>query len=278
VRGVESRSCERGNWLWEIGERLVIDSHIHLDADQYPDPSGAIKRALEAGVTGIIVPGTGGESNLRVRELASRFPNVVYAACGYHPERLELTDADLAAALAMIRTERDSLCAVGEVGLPWYGDRAREAAVTSRARVVLSRIARAAVDADLAVIVHAPHDTASSALDILKQAGVTRAVFHWHKSDDATTLAILDAGYFISITPEVAYRDRDQRLARMVPLDRMLLETDGPWPYAGPFKGRATEPAMIVETAAVIAQILNVSREQVAAATTANAQALFRIL
>jgi len=255
----------------------MIDSHIHLDADQYPDPSETIKRALEAGVTGIVAPGTGGESNRRVLELSSRFPKVVYAACGYHPERLELTDADLENALVMIRDHRDSLCAVGEVGMPWYGDRARERATVTQAARVLSRMARAAVDADLSVIVHAPHDSAREALEILKAAGVQRAVFHWHKSDDATTLAILDAGYFISITPEVAYRDRDQRLAKMVPLDRMLLETDGPWPYAGPFKGRATEPTMIVETADAIGRLLNVPREVVTSATTANARSLFCI-
>ena len=255
----------------------MIDSHVHLHADQYPDPSGVIKRALEAGVTAVVAPGTGGESNHRVLELARRFPKVVYAACGYHPERLKLTDRDLEDALTMIRDERDSLCAVGEVGMPWYGDGVREPAVLARARYVLSCMARAAVDADLAVIIHAPHNSARDALAALKEAGVTRAVFHWHKSDDATTDEILEAGYFISLTPEVAYRDRDQRLAKLVPLERMLLETDGPWPYAGQFQGRATEPLMIVEAVNAIARILKVDRERVASATTANAKALFRI-
>jgi TatD DNase family protein len=138
-------------------------------------------------------------------------------------------------------------------------------------------MAQAAVDANLAVIIHAPHESADEALEILKGAGVKRAVFHWHKSDDATTRAILDAGYFISLTPEVAYRDRDQRLAKMVPLDQMLLETDGPWPYRGPFEGHPTEPAMIAKTAAAVSQVLNVSPEQIAAATTANARSLFQI-
>jgi TatD DNase family protein len=255
----------------------MIDSHVHLDADQYPDPSATIKRALEAGVTAIVVPGTGGESNRRVMELSRRFPNVVYPACGYHPERLELTDADLEDALAMIHDQHDSVCAVGEVGMPWYGDRARQPAVVARAKQVLSEMCRAAADADLAVIVHAPHDSAREALEILKVTGVRQAVFHWHKSDDATTRAILDAGYFISITPEVAYRDRDQHLARLVPLDKMLLETDGPWPFSGPFEGSANEPTLIVETAGAIGRILNVPKEMVASTTAANARMLFRI-
>jgi TatD DNase family protein len=255
----------------------VIDSHVHLDADQYADPSGAIKRALDAGVTAIIAPGTGGASNRRVLELAGRFPRIVRAACGYHPERFDLSDSDLEDALAMIRDERGSLCAVGEVGMPWYGDSARDPEVIARARRVLARFALAAIEADLPMIIHAPHDSARDALQVIRDAGVRRAVFHWHKSDDATTHAILDAGYCISLTPEVAYRDRDIRLAKMVPLGRMLVETDGPWPFGGPFEGRPTEPSMVVETVEAIARALNLRRELVGAVTTTNARMLFRI-
>jgi len=127
------------------------------------------------------------------------------------------------------------------------------------------------------MIIHAPHDSARDALTVLKEAEVRRAVFHWHKSDDVITHAILEAGYFISLTPEVAYRDRDKRLARMVPLGRMLLETDGPWPHGGPFENRPTEPAMIAETVDAVASTLNVGRELVGAVTTTNSRMLFRI-
>jgi len=225
----------------------------------------------------MVAPGTGGTSNQRVLDLARRFPRVVYAACGYHPERFELTDADLEEALTLLRDKRDLLCAVGEVGMPWYGERAREPDRFASAARILSRFARAAVDVDLPMIIHAPHDSARDALRVLRTAEVRRAVFHWHKSDDATTHAILEAGYFISLTPEVAYRTRDKRLAKMVPLGRMLLETDGPWPHGGPFETRPTEPAMIVETVDAVASTLNVRREVVGAVTTANARMLFRM-
>jgi TatD DNase family protein len=255
----------------------MIDTHIHLDADQYADPSGAIKRARDAGVAAMVVPGTGAASNRAVLELARRWPRVVYAGCGFHPERFELTDADADDAIAMIRAERASLCAVGEVGMPWYGDDARRPGIRERARRVLRRFADAAVECDLAMIIHAPHDSAREALEVLREAHVRRAVFHWHKSDDATTRAIIDAGYFISLTPEAAYRERDQKLARAVPLERMLVETDGPWPYGGPFEGRPTEPAMVAEAVDAIAKVLGVRREMVSAVTTANARGLFRI-
>lgn len=177
----------------------------------------------------------------------------------------------------MIERERNSICAVGEVGLPWYGDRANNAEALAAARRTLARFGRASVEADLPLILHAPHARAADALAIIREAGVTRAVFHWHKSDEHTTRAIIDAGYFISLSPEVAYRPRDQDLARMLPADRILVETDGPWAYGGQFAGRLTEPAMIKEIVAAIAHLRCTTFDEIAATTDPNARALFCI-
>ena len=255
----------------------MIDTHVHLDADQYPDPSAAIKRAIEANVDAIVVPGVTPDSNRKVLELARRHRGVVYPALGFHPERFELTDEDVETVLAMIVRERKRICAIGEVGLPWYGERASDANVRLRAVATLARFARAAADHDLPLIVHAPHASAAEALHTIAAAGVRRAVFHWHKSEQAVTRMIIDAGYFVSITPEVAYRERDQELARMIPLDRMLVETDGPWPYGGQFAGRLTEPAMVKDVVVAIAHIRCATFEEIAEATTANARKLFRL-
>jgi TatD DNase family protein len=255
----------------------MIDSHVHLDADQYADPTGPIKRALDAQVSAMIVPGTGPDSNRRVIDLARRNPSVVYAAIGFHPERFELTDRDADDVLEAIKRERESICAIGEVGLPWYGERAGDIAVLERSRKTLARFASAATLYDLPLILHAPHQTAADALEIVRAAGVRRAVFHWHKSDEATTRAILAADYFISLTPEVVYRERDQELARMLPLEKMLVETDGPWPYGGPFAGKLTEPAMVKDVVAAVAHLKCATFEEIATTTTANAQALFGV-
>ena len=255
----------------------MIDSHVHLDAEQYPDPSGSIKRALYAGVTAIVVPGTGPASNRKVMDLARKFPGIVYPALGFHPERFDQTDLDADAVLEMIAHERASICAIGEVGLPWYGARSADANVDAPAKTRLARFARIASETDLAMILHAPHRRAAEALAIIRSANVRRAVFHWHKADEQTTRAIIDAGYFISLTPEVSYRERDQELARMLPANRMLAETDGPWPYGGQFAGRLTEPAFIKETIAAIAHLRCTTIDEIATATTANARALFGI-
>jgi TatD DNase family protein len=255
----------------------MIDSHIHLDADQYADVAGVIKRARDAGFKALVAPGTTPASNRRVLELAANYPDFVFAAIGFHPERLDLSDDDLAATLAIARAHRDRICAIGEVGLPWYGERTHREDVAARSRVILARFADLASELDLALILHCPHQTAREALTIIKSATVRRAVFHWHKSDEATSRAIIEAGYFISITPEVVYRDRDQELARIVPLSRMMVETDGPWPYGGPFEGKATEPGFIVDAISAIARIKGTSIDAVEHTLAANAHELFGI-
>jgi TatD DNase family protein len=255
----------------------MIDSHIHLDADQYADVVTLIKRAREAGVKAVIAPGITPSSNRRVMELAIAHPDFVHAAIGYHPERFELTEADLAMTLTMVRERREGICAIGEVGLPYYGEMARRGDVTERGRKILARFADLANELDLPMILHCPHHTASDALRIIKVAGVRRAIFHWHKSDDATTRAILEAGYFISLTPEVVYRDRDQALAAIVPLNRMMVETDGPWPYGGPFEGKPTEPIFIADVISAIARIRGNSIDAIVEALSTNAKALFGI-
>ncbi len=253
----------------------MIDTHIHLDADQYAAPDQVIVRARAAGVRGVVVPGVGPASNRRVLALAARHPGFVHPAFGFHPEAYDLTGADLELTLAQIRDHHGDLRAIGEIGLPWYGDRAR--AATPAARDHLAQLARAAVRFDLALILHAPHAAAGAAFEIVRAAGVRRAIFHWHKAEPAVTAAIVDAGYMISLTPEAVYRDRDQQLARIVPLSSMVVETDGPAPHRGPFSGCLTEPWMLARAIEAIALIVGETAASVRAVTTANAIAALRL-
>ncbi len=253
----------------------MIDTHIHLDADQYANPSSTIKRAREAGVKALVVPGVSPASNQKVLALARRFEGYAYAALGLHPEHDELTDDDLETTVATIRRERDRIVAVGEVGMPWYGDDLRDRARIARALRMLEKMAALARELDLALILHAPHRSAADALAIALAAGVARAVFHWHKSDQATTRAILNAGYLVSLTPEVVYRERDRELAKFVPLSKLVVETDGPWQYGGAFAGQATGPWMIRDAIEAIAEIKNIAFEIAADSIISNAIALF---
>ncbi len=95
---------------------------------------------------------------------------------------------------------------------------------------------------DLAVVLHAPHGAAVGALEALKRHGIERAVFHWHKAPAEVTRAIVDAGYFVSVTPEVVYRERDRDLVELVPLESLLVESDAPWQYGGEFTSLPSGP------------------------------------
>jgi TatD DNase family protein len=97
----------------------VIDTHIHLDSTRYGDPQALCRRCVERGVKAMVVPGVSQSSNLAALELAARFPGLVYAAAGLHPELPEMNRQDIDLLLDTIRRYQSSICAIGEVGLPY---------------------------------------------------------------------------------------------------------------------------------------------------------------
>ncbi len=195
----------------------------------------------------VVAVGSDPASNEAVLRLAAHHPEV-RPALGLHPERLDLGDADLEAVEGQVRAARSGLVALGEVGLPWYAlaGRPDAAAVAARGRHRLARLLDLARRLDLPVSLHAPHGAAADALALL--TGLARpAVFHWHKADPTVTARIVAAGHYLGVTPEVVYRERDRALVRAVPLDRLVLESDGPWPMRGdlgvrPGNGAAGDP------------------------------------
>jgi len=255
----------------------MIDTHIHLDSARYDDPAAICRRAAERGVEAIIVPGVSVPSNVAVLKLAARFPGLVHAAPGLHPELPAIDRRDIDAMAETVRRHRTSICAVGEVGLPYYGPSAVIPGRQTLACEIVECAAALACELDLAIILHAPHETAAVAMRIVHDAGVCRAVFHWHKADETTTRAILDAGFFVSLTPDVVWRERDRELARFAPLEQIVVETDGPYAHERVFAGRQTEPWMVSEAIASIAAIKRLDREEVASATSANAKRLFAL-
>ena len=255
---------------------MLIDAHIHLDEPAYRHLAGVIRRARGDGVACAVAVGSGAGSNARVLRLARDHPDFVWPCLGLHPERAA-TEADLREVAAQVRRHRDAIVGIGEVGLPYYSLREMDDPATfqrmgeERLRV----LANLAAELDLAMVLHAPHQAAGLALALLKAAGVGRAMFHWHKAAPEVTAAICAAGYCVSVTPEVCYRERDRDLVLAVPRDRLLIETDGPWPFRGPFEGKPTEPAMLTRVAAEVAALWGCPLTEAAARLTATAEALF---
>jgi TatD DNase family protein len=169
------------------------------------------------------------------------------------------------------------LVALGEIGLPWYClEGATDAAgLMTRGRGRLKRLLGLAARYDLPVILHAPHGAAVGALEALKAHGIDRAVFHWHKAPAEVTRAIVDAGYLVSVTPEVVYRARDRELVEAVPLESLLVESDGPWPYEGEFAGMPSGPWLVSRAAEEIAKIKRLPVDEVTYQISANTSQVF---
>lgn len=255
----------------------LIDVHCHLDAPAYDDLTSICQQSAQAGVAVTVAAGTGLRSNARILALQQRQPDHVWAALGLHPERLDSSWAELEAVIAQLQEQRPHVVAMGEIGLPHYAlAEQRMTAEQARQReAFLHILVKAAVGLSLPVVLHAPHAAAATAFEIVKRYEPPGAVFHWHKSTSETTTAIWQAGYCISVTPEVCYRERDRQLVQAVPLANLLLESDGPWPYGGEFTGNPTTPALVARVAAEVARLKGVPLAEVQAVTSANARRVF---
>lgn len=255
----------------------MIDTHCHLADPAFADPAAALDRARALGGLGVVAVGSDPASNLAVLALAARHPGEAWPALGLHPERLDLGEAELEAVEAQILGFRHELAAVGEIGLPWYALEGRpDAAELMRtARGRLRRLLELAKRLDLAVSLHAPHGAAEEALEALEALGVERAVFHWHKASPEVSRRIVGRGYYVSLTPEVTYRERDQELAGEVPIEQLLVESDGPWRFGGEFEGRAGEPAMVARVVEAVAALKGLPVAEVGEQLAANARRCF---
>lgn len=258
---------------------MIIDSHCHLHDPAFADVRGTVVRATEHNVWGMVAVGCDHATNGRTLQAAVENPKAVWPALGFHPE-WTLTGQELEAVESQIREHHARLIAIGEVGLPWYGlgavpdpDRVRR-----EARERLERMTALAVRFDLPVILHAPHGAAADALAVLKHRGAERAVFHWHKASAEVTREIVDAGYLVSVTPDVVYRDRDRDMVERVPIESLLVESDAPWQYQGEFENVTSGPWLVARVAEEVAKIKRLPVDEAMYQLTVNTCRLFDIV
>jgi TatD DNase family protein len=236
---------------------VIVDSHCHLHDAAFADTRAMLSRAMASDVWGVVAVGCDPATNARTLAAADGHRKSIWAALGFHPEWEALTEADLEHVEAQIAQHHGRIVAVGEIGLPWYNLTAAADAAgrMAQGRARLGRLLRLATRFDLPVVLHAPHGAAADAVEELRRAKVERAVFHWHKAPMDVTRAIVDAGHFVSVTPEVVYRERDRELVEAVPLDSLLVESDGPWQYGGEFESEPSGPWVAARVAEEVAKI-----------------------
>ena len=259
---------------------MLIDSHCHLHDPVFRDLREILTRAIAHDVWGVIAVGCDPATNEQTLAGAAQNGKAVWACLGYHPEWRELDGEALEQVEAQVAAHHSRIVALGEIGLPWYSleGAANAAALMARGRERLARLLDLAHRYDLPVVLHAPHGAAVGALQLLKQKGIEQAVFHWHKAPTEVTREIVDAGYSVSVTPEVVYRQRDRELVQWIPLESLLVETDAPWPFTGEFEGLPSGPWLASRVAEEVAKIKQLPTDEVMARLSANTCRLFDLV
>lgn len=232
----------------------LIDAHIHLDTYDEQDRRKLLSELAEHGIESLIAVSMHLESCRSNEALAHKYPGKVRPAYGYHPEQPVPTAEEFLRLAEWIQERANQMIAVGEIGLPYYSRlEAEERGDTFDIEPyvhLLDGLLHLAVRLSKPVVLHAVYEDADLVCDLLEKHGISKAHFHWFKGAPHTVKRMADAGYYISFTPDLLYEEEIIELARSYPRHLVMTETDGPWPFEGPFEGRMTHPAMVRDVAA----------------------------
>lgn len=251
----------------------LIDTHAHLTDGRFQgDLPQVLTRAEEAGISAIINVGFDLASSQAAMALAKLYPRM-YTAVGIHPHDAQKATCG---ALQTIRSlaGQGSAVAIGEIGLDYHYNHSSASAQIEAFRQQL-RLAR---ELALPVIVH-DRDAHEEVLAILRQeaAGVVTGVMHCFSGNADYALRCVDLGFYISLAGPVTFKNAGDlpAVAKVVPTERLVLETDAPYLAPVPYRGQRNEPAYVRAVAQKIAEIREMPLTELANATTANAIKLF---
>jgi TatD DNase family protein len=256
---------------------FFIDTHCHLDMDDYADDLEIVlERARQQHIRSIISIGIDEKSSRQAITLAGKYP-MIKATVGIHPHNVAAIESDSLDILAtLIEGHRDQVVGYGEIGLDYVKNYAPPDLQRRCFRAQLS-LAR---ELGLPVIIH-DREAHADILRILRAEAPFQngGVMHCFSGDLAFARQILELGFHLSIPGVVTFKNAVdlQETARLAPLTSLLLETDGPFLSPVPRRGRRNEPAFLLHTARMIAELRGISIDEVAFQTSANAMSLFRL-
>jgi TatD DNase family protein len=259
---------------------MLIDSHAHLDVPNFDaDRAEVIARARQAGVeTMLEICGSDiakGSLDAGLK-LVEEYP-FIYGAIGAHPHEASLYDDALEQKL-LAMSEHEKVIGWGEIGLDYHYDHSPRDAQ----RRVFSRQLRLALERRLPAIIHtreAEDDTIQILREDWTDAGAVGGIIHCFTGTQWLADAALEMGFYISFSGVLTFKNAaDLRdVARSVPMERLLVETDCPYLAPLPHRGKRNEPAFVRETAARLAELKGVSVEEIARATSENFKGLFNL-
>jgi TatD DNase family protein len=254
----------------------LIDTHCHLTFEPLVDDVEAVlQRSKSAAVTGWITVGTDIEDSKKAIALSERFDNV-YAAAGIHPHEAKTVTDEMTVQLKQI-ARHPKVVAIGETGLDFHYNHSLEA---DQCRV-FGRHLEIAQQLKLPVIIHS-RKAFEKTLEILEQSNAPfeKVVFHCFSGSAEQAGVILDKGCFLSFTGVVTFKnaEKTRKAASVVPLDRLMVETDCPYMSPEPVrKQKVNEPALMVHTARFLAELRKMEFERFAEQVTQNSKNFFDI-
>ena len=253
----------------------MIDAHAHLDDEKFKDDlEQMLQRAKAAGVSYILTAGSDLDSSRIGIAIAEQHP-MVYAAVGYHPhEAAKATVEGLKSIEALSKS--DKVAAIGEIGLDFY----RNLSPADDQIKVFKEQLRIAERRGMPVVVHsreAEEDTFAILAKWCEASTSARCMMHCFGGDAALAGRYLELGFYISIAGPVTYpnNQKTRDLARILPLDRLIVETDSPVLAPQRVRGKRNEPAYLKEIVDCIAEIRGLSPDEISNASEANTASLF---
>jgi TatD DNase family protein len=248
----------------------VIDSHCHLDFKQFnKDREAIMQRARDSGVVRMINSGVDFPTNQKSLELAEEH-EFIFATLGLSPNfRDDFSDIDLNRLLMQIEENAAKCIGIGEAGLDYY--HCKDASGRERQAQIFQRVIDLASSLGLPLVIHS-RDAEAQALEMVKH--LDKVVFHCYSGSLGTMKEAVDRGFYISLATNLCLSARHQILARNVPLDHLLVETDSP--FLSPRKGR-NEPAFVLDSVRLIARIRGMEPQEVARMTSENAKKIYNI-
>jgi TatD DNase family protein len=257
---------------------MFVDSHAHIDGEEFDaDRDEVVGRARAAGVRAILNVGTGdphGGHFERAIAAAEKYEGV-YAAVGVHPHDAKLFDEAAEGLLRRLLTGGGRVVALGEIGLDFHYDNSPR----DVQREVFARQLRLAREVGKPVVIHS-READEETVEILRaewSGSGLGCVMHCFGGSVPMAESVLEMGSYVSFAGNVTFKKADalREAARVVPLGRLLVETDCPFLSPVPLRGRRNEPAHVVETARFLAEMRGIPVEELARATSENFFRLF---
>jgi TatD DNase family protein len=259
---------------------MLIDSHAHIDGPEFDsDREDVIQRARDAGVSTILNVGTGDPHSgafERAVELAEKYDGI-YTAIGTHPHDARLYDDLAEQRIQNLIKQSSRVIAWGEIGLDFHYDNSPR----DIQREAFRRQVQAARELSLPVIVHT-REAEDDTIEILRSewadSGLS-GIMHCFSGTIRLAEQCMELGFFISFAGIVTFKKADdlRSVANAIPLDRLLIETDCPFLAPTPYRGKRNEPAYVVEVARCLADLRDMSLEEMAQVTSANFVRVFKL-